>query len=76
MSVEHKVVKIELNKDTMDTDLESVIDEGSSAGWSLVSITPITSGKQDTDVWSDGGYGWGYGYTSHLLVTFKRAGLY
>ena len=46
MSVEHKVVKIELNTETMDTDLESVIDEGSGAGWSLVSITPITSGIQ------------------------------
>ena len=68
MSVEHKVVKIELNKDTMDTDLESVIDEGNGAGWSLVSIIPITSGKKDE--WQDGG--WGYGYTSHLLVTFKR----
>ena len=72
MSVEHKVVKIELNKDTMDTDLESVIDEGSSAGWSLVSIIPIMSGKHETYEWSDGGLGWGYGYTSHLLVTFKR----
>ena len=72
MSVEHKVVKIELNKDTMDTDLENVIDEGSAAGWSLVSIIPITSGMMDSADWPDGGFGWGYGYTSHLLVTFKR----
>ena len=72
MSVEHKVVKIELNKDTMDTDLESVIDEGNGAGWSLVSIIPITSGLKDTADGGWGGFGWGYGYTSHLLVTFKR----
>ena len=72
MSVEHKVVKIELNTETMDTDLESVIDEGSGAGWSLVSITPITSGIQEHGYHNDGGFGWGYGYTSHLLVTFKK----
>ena len=72
MNSEYKVVKIELNTETMDTDLESVIDEGSGAGWSLVSITPITSGKQDSNDWHEGGYGWGYGYTSHLLVTFKK----
>ena len=72
MSTEHKVVKIELNTDTMETDLENVIDEGNGAGWSLVSITPITSGKMEEHSWQDGGLGWGFGYTSHLLVTFKR----
>ena len=56
----------------MDTDLDNVIDEGSAAGWSLVSIIPITSGMMDSADWPDGGFGWGYGYTSHLLVTFKR----
>ena len=72
MSTEHKVVKIELNTDTMKTDLEYVIYEGNVAGWSLVSITPITSGKMGQDSSNDWGLAWGFGYTSHLLVTFIR----
>ena len=72
MSVEHKVVKIELIKDTMDKDLESSIDEATDAGWTLVSIIPITSGLNHGETFHSGGFGWGYGYTSHLLVTFKR----
>lgn len=73
MSSEHKVVKLALDKDTMEADLEAIIDEGDAAGWTLVSITPIISGEKSTDGSGGyGGWGWGYGYTSHLLVTFKK----
>ena len=72
MGAEYKVVKIQLNLDTMETDLENVIDEGDGAGWSLVSITPITSGRDETSDYGDRVSAWGYGYTSHLLVTFTR----
>jgi hypothetical protein len=58
VGAEYKVVKVQLDLGTMETDLENVIDEGDGAGWSLVSITPVSSGS--------------YGNTSHLLVTFTR----
>ena len=58
----------------MDEDLQHTLDEHHSEGWNLFSIIPITSGKSaavGSEAYGGGG-GWGFGYTSHLLITFSR----
>ena len=74
MGSEHKVVKIDINTGSMDEDLQHTLDEHHSEGWNLFSIIPITSGKSaavGSEAYGEGG-GWGFGYTSHLLITFSR----
>ena len=72
MSAGHKVVKIDINTGSMDVDLQHTLDEHHSDGWNLFSIIPITSGKMETVGHHSGAGGWGFGYTSHLLITFSR----
>ena len=71
MGNKHKVVKIEIDTQTMDSKLEATINENINEGWLLVSITPITSGISESGGSSSAAYGWGYGFTSHLLITFR-----
>ena len=73
MTNEHKVVKFDLGDGTTTGDIAKTLDKWCQKGWELVSITPITTGKYDVIIpGSDGGAGWGYGYTSWLMITFSR----
>lgn len=49
-------------------ELDKRIKEKANAGWRVVSISPINTGAQGGMY--DGG--WGFGYTSHLLVTMEK----
>ena len=71
MAKEHKVLKYNLKGQVKA--IEETLDKYSNEGWELVSIIPITSGRHGVDtegIPSRGG--WGYGYTSWLMITFSR----
>ena len=71
MAKEHKVLKY--NLEGKIKAIEETLDKYSNEGWELVSIIPITSGKHGFDrQYSESSGGWGYGYTSWLMITFSR----
>ena len=69
---EHKVIRFNLGEKVKTGDISKTLDKYSQEGWELVSIIPMTSGKTHTEGIYDGGAGWGYGYTSWLMITFSR----
>ena len=69
---EHKVIRFNLGNKVTTGDISKTLDKYSQEGWELVSIIPITSGKTNIEGVLDGGGGWGYGYTSWLMITFSR----
>ena len=64
--------------------LNKRIETQAKKGWKLLAITPIQSGKKDsqhnhhfeTNGYGSGGWGWGagwgYSYTSGLLITMEK----
>ena len=73
MTNEHKVIKFDFGKNVSTVDISKTLDKYCHEGWELVSIIPITTGRFDMQaIGHDGGAGWGYGYTSWLMITFSR----
>ena len=69
---EHKVIRFNLGEKVSTGDISDTLDRYSKEGWELVSIIPITTGRHQMEMFNDGGAGWGYGYTSWLMITFSR----
>ena len=72
MVSEHKVIRFNLGEGATTGDVSDTLDRYSKEGWELVSIIPITAGRHEMEIFHSGGGGWGYGYTSWLMITFSR----
>jgi len=72
MTNEHKVVRFDLKDGVTTVGIAKTLDKYCQEGWELVSIIPITTGKHNMTEFRDGGAGWGFGYTSWLMITFSR----
>ncbi len=59
-----------IDGEQLNDDLQIVLEALNNDGYSIVSVTPITSGK---DNYRNGvGYGYGYSYTEGLIVVAKK----
>ena len=61
--------------DQLKRDLENTIHEYNQGDFTVVSVTPITKGKYDSGTYGsedDSAYGYGFSYTSGLIVTFEK----
>ena len=52
--------------------LKKLIADNNKSGYKVISVTPLTSGEFDMGDGSSGGFG--FGYTSGLVVVFEKVG--
>lgn len=64
----------EIDGERLSDDLQKAITIINQSGYSVVSITPITSGNDVHDYQNGIGYGWGagYSYTEGLVVMARK----
>lgn len=57
----------------LNNKLQKLISENNKAGYKVVSLIPLTSGEFDMGDGESGGFG--FGYTSGIVVVFEKVGL-
>ena len=73
-----ETIKVDLQNGTQSaiTDLHKklnkLITENNKKGYKVISVTPLTSGEFDMGDGGSGGFG--FGYTSGLVVVFEKVG--
>lgn len=56
-------------------NIEKTIENYNNQGYKVVSITPLTAGVKDYDSSENQSYGYGYSFTTGILIVFENISL-
>ena len=76
----NKVVTLKIDTQKADTksinsansQINECIKKHNKLGYKVISITPLTSGNYDYDNMTEFSYGYGYSFTSGIIIVFEK----